>query len=449
MRTFLSWLCCLFSITAMAEKLTVVPKNYPGSSIVAICNNYETMGFDTLVNWQKKAEPNLSNTVTIPRNGFYIFLIGKLNIPVFLEKGTDYLIELDYNLYPANFRVNKKETFQRLVHTLNADWQYTPEKKEAGEQFVLIQTFDTEHQALILQQKDLSKREQAVLRHLLMGIVSIMKTNMAAMAGSAGLRDSLTRHFTTLTFNAPLYYEVFPEKLTRSMVYNSYLRKYGESPDQNPEKYFTYVHAVVPDKKIADFLCAYQVAGQIRYVGKEQADSLLNMLKTAVSSDQLIQAVAKKITVSKARPGGYTVPDMALISKSKSQVRLQQFAGKILLIDVWALWCSPCMAEKPALDSLEFAYKRSPELLVLRVSIDQDEAQWLKFVKKEKANDFWVEGGFRSEFCSAFNITAIPRFILVNEAGVVIQPDAPRPSGKALYALIDAELARMREAGKK
>lgn len=65
---------------------------------------------------------------------------------------------------------------------------------------------------------------------------------------------------------------------------------------------------------------------------------------------------------------GSELPDFTLSDQQGKQLRLQSLKGKPLLINLWATWCGPCVAELPMLGKL--AVERVGELKVLTVSQD-------------------------------------------------------------------------------
>ncbi len=64
-------------------------------------------------------------------------------------------------------------------------------------------------------------------------------------------------------------------------------------------------------------------------------------------------------------------PDFELADSAGAKVRLSDFAGKVVLVDFWATWCSPCKASMPWFNELIATY--GPEgFTVLGISMDQD-----------------------------------------------------------------------------
>ncbi len=379
-------------------------------------------------------------STTIPHAGFYMLLIGKRTIPVFLEPKKDYELVMDYEEYPKKFKVNNASLFHELIYTLNNDWVYSKKTTEEEETILSIKAFETKESNLIKNTKGLTKKESDLLKVFLEGIISIMKTNANATAKSINF---FNQHLVNFSVNNELVYEVIPEKFLKSMLYGSFYLKYGENPNLQPVNYLNYISKTVKNKIMSDYLSTQFVANQIRYSDKEQTSNLLASLKSALSTDQLLQAVSNQ--VEKKYKNNYVLPNLTLYTKDNKKISTKDFLGKLVIIDVWALWCEPCLAERPFFNSLEKKYSNSPELEVISISIDVDRKQWLKDVINSPSKNYWVDGGFRSEFARAIDLVSIPRFIFINEKGVIINSDAPRPSTPELYTLIDSELKRLKK----
>jgi cytochrome c biogenesis protein CcmG, thiol:disulfide interchange protein DsbE len=78
---------------------------------------------------------------------------------------------------------------------------------------------------------------------------------------------------------------------------------------------------------------------------------------------------------------GESAPDFTLTSDSGRAVSLNNFGGKVLLLNFWASWCPPCVEETPSLSELakEFGPKG---LVVLAVSVDEKENAYRAFLQR-------------------------------------------------------------------
>lgn len=137
---------------------------------------------------------------------------------------------------------------------------------------------------------------------------------------------------------------------------------------------------------------------------------------------------------------GTVSPNFAMENIDGEMVELEDFKGKYVYIDVWATWCGPCKREIPALKRIEEHYQDT-DLVVISMSIDevQDKGKWAKFVKDENLQgvQIFAENAWNSDFVKAFEIKSIPRFILLDTIGIVISPDAPRPSDPELVEILN------------
>ncbi len=83
------------------------------------------------------------------------------------------------------------------------------------------------------------------------------------------------------------------------------------------------------------------------------------------------QALAKSGKLDRSH-AGQPAPDLEFLDPEGEKVPLASFSGKPLLLNLWATWCAPCIAEMPTLDALA---ARDPKLQVLAVSQDFEEQE--------------------------------------------------------------------------
>ncbi|MCK0130204.1 AhpC/TSA family protein [Flavobacteriaceae bacterium F08102] len=120
---------------------------------------------------------------------------------------------------------------------------------------------------------------------------------------------------------------------------------------------------------------------------------------------------------------------------------LDDLKGKYIFIDVWATWCVPCIAELPDLQRIEKEYHgRNIHFLSISVDNAKDHDKWKKMIVDKKLGgiQLMADKDFNSQFILDYNIRSIPRFILIDPNGIIVTPNAPRPSDPALIDLFNS-----------
>ena len=120
-------------------------------------------------------------------------------------------------------------------------------------------------------------------------------------------------------------------------------------------------------------------------------------------------------------------------------ISLDDYKGKVVLLDFWATWCGPCRAELPNVQAAYDKY-RAQGFEVLGVSLDEDEGDLRAFVKAKKME--WPEifdvRPYNGPNATAYGVTAIPFSLLIGKDGVIA---AVSPRGNALAPAIEKALA--------
>lgn len=432
------------SLGSVADTITVKTKNTSSNSAVIVYSNYATMKTDTLAVLTGENGILTSKPVRIQRAGFYMLRISKRTLPIFLESGRDYMILFDDAAFPAGTDVNGSSQFYTLLHTLNSDWQYATVDTSARVQFGNIEQFYSNHLKLISSMKSLQPKERKIAAFLLEEIAGIMKSTLLGASNDPDISKQVAAELNKYQFGNPLASEVFPEKFLKSRLYQIFSLNSGISPDVDPVKFVKYVASNVSKTDLRDFLVHQYFSRLSREISTTQMDSVLSALKA--SGIQTSFKTEVKVVPQAQTATTLLMPEILLSTRENKVASTRDYLGKLLLIDVWALWCKPCLAEKPDLDKLEVHYKNAIDFKVLRISIDDYRKPWAKAIAKENYENLWCKGGFESDICTKLSITSIPRYIVVNAKGEVVNIDAPRPSSAALYTLIDRELQQMKKS---
>ncbi|HEV7333628.1 MAG TPA: TlpA disulfide reductase family protein [Flavisolibacter sp.] len=119
---------------------------------------------------------------------------------------------------------------------------------------------------------------------------------------------------------------------------------------------------------------------------------------------------------------------------------LASFKGKYVLVDCWASWCMPCLQEMPALKQLQETYPKDA-LVFLSLSLDKSAINWRRTIAKRELyslNHFLLLEPSKAALIRQYNIESIPRYLLFDKEGKILNANAPLPSEPKLRQLLDS-----------
>ena len=99
-------------------------------------------------------------------------------------------------------------------------------------------------------------------------------------------------------------------------------------------------------------------------------------------------------------------------------IELKKFRNKYVILNFWASWCKPCVAEMPALDSI-YKYCSKNKIAIISVSQDQNKENCLKAIQKYQMN--WMNIFNDPMVNNAYgNNPALPQVYLIDKTGKII-----------------------------
>ncbi|MEW4487935.1 TlpA disulfide reductase family protein [Thalassoglobus sp. JC818] len=148
---------------------------------------------------------------------------------------------------------------------------------------------------------------------------------------------------------------------------------------------------------------------------KNEAD-LDNLVETLESTARRLKLPGNEIKVSGTTLDG-------------SKFNIDQYKGKVVLVDFWATWCGPCIGELPNVKEMYEAY-HDKGFEVVGISLDNDREALVEFVKDNDLN--WVTlfedapelQGWDNPIARYYGISGIPTVILVDRSGKVVNLNA-------------------------
>lgn len=180
-------------------------------------------------------------------------------------------------------------------------------------------------------------------------------------------------------------------------------------------------------KTIILLLCVagYMVQDCMAQDSLKMPENLANMILKSVTEkprkDSIQEALKKKWVP------GTPAPDFKYKDIENKTVTLKDLKGKYVYIDVWATWCGPCKQEIPHLQRLE-EKMHGRKIVFVSISCDANRLVWERMVNEKKLSGIQLQIDGDRAFLSEFGVEAIPRFILLDKKGRVVNAWMSRPS---------------------
>ena len=136
-------------------------------------------------------------------------------------------------------------------------------------------------------------------------------------------------------------------------------------------------------------------------------------LRTAVAL--AILAVASACTRGTGISEGTLAPDFVLPRLDGTVQKLSNYRGKIVVVNLWATWCPPCLEEMPLLEQMARQY--GPQgLVVLGIAADEDRTAVERFLERRPLSfEILLDPG--GEVGTRYGITGYPETFVVDREG--------------------------------
>ncbi len=138
-------------------------------------------------------------------------------------------------------------------------------------------------------------------------------------------------------------------------------------------------------------------------------------------NNEFVVSIHDKVKSKLKMAIGSHAPEIALQSPEGNIIKLSSLKGKVVLIDFWASWCSPCRRDNPHNVKLYQKYK-DKGFEIYAVSLDKTKSDWVKAIKDDKLS--WIHVSdlryWQSKAAKTYGVRSIPFTVLLDKNGNII-----------------------------
>ncbi|MFV9551110.1 TlpA family protein disulfide reductase [Algibacter sp. PT7-4] len=171
----------------------------------------------------------------------------------------------------------------------------------------------------------------------------------------------------------------------------------------------------------------------------EDVDAFYKLYNNNSSNEKNNNIISEKYNkLTALKPGNPSPKFVNYENYAGGKTSLDDLKGKYVYIDVWATWCGPCIQQIPHLQEVEKKYHdKNIEFVSISIDKPSDYEKWKAMVNDKQLGgiQLYADNNWNSAFVKDYQIEGIPKFILIDTEGNIVDSNAPRPSSEKLIEL--------------
>jgi cytochrome c biogenesis protein CcmG/thiol:disulfide interchange protein DsbE len=163
---------------------------------------------------------------------------------------------------------------------------------------------------------------------------------------------------------------------------------------------------------------------EIKKVGRINHQSIILIMVFIIGIGVMILLQTNKSSFDLAgkqrfKQGGHA-PNFTLPGLNGKMVSLADYRGQVVLLNIWATWCRPCVDEMPSMERL-YQELKDEKFVILAVSIDESGADVVRpFMKKHKLS-FPALIDSAGTLKSLYRTTGVPESFIIDQKGNIVE----------------------------
>jgi thiol-disulfide isomerase/thioredoxin len=414
----------------------------------AIYNEEDTVFVDI------QSDRTFADTMTL-MDGYHSLNLGENTYELFLKQGFELEINLGDTLrYSGNGALENNYLVAQsdLGWSLQKfhDYKYCENLDENAFVLLMDSLLTVREQLLLPNEKDFDQEffyiEHNKVKYLYMHEKAMYDTSKRFATQNLDFKASES-YYTTL-FND---FDVNNGRLAkvRDYIYTIHSYLYQKSEQEidksgTDDRYLAILRILnqeITDPTVREEASYYMVSYNLDRT--DELDSMYKLLKPNLTNDRYIQELETKYKRLKKIAKGSQSPSFELIDVHGKLVKLDDLRGRFVYIDIWSTTCSPCLSEIPYLEKM-IEQTNGKDIYWVSINIIDSEAHWKKTVQEKSLKGIKLHTeNTKLPFFKDYMVQGIPRFILLDPTGRILDSSAPRPSDPKLSNLLDSLLTVM------
>lgn len=163
---------------------------------------------------------------------------------------------------------------------------------------------------------------------------------------------------------------------------------------------------------------------------------------TAINTLQAQDRPAPEYLTTQSFPDSVNATSLTALEGQSSTLGevLKALEGRKIVIDFWASWCKDCITGLPELHEL-MSKTSKDEVVYLMLSVDKDIEKWKSGISKFNIQGvhYRFDQGWKNPFSNYVDLDWIPRYLVLDEKGKVLEPKTITAGDQALQKALDSK----------